>query len=244
MALTGLVLIGFVIGHLVGNLQIFENPDRINGYAHFLRQLGPLLWVARIGLLVCLVIHVWAATVLAIEDRRARGPVPYKKNRWLDATIASRYTRWTGYVVLAFVVYHLAQFTWGVAQSSQFKEALPLYTMTSDYQFAGFPVVPAGTQVYDVHSMVVLGFQNWIVSIFYIIAVGLLAIHLRHGADSLFQTLGLRSGRWGGGLRAVVLVFSILYFIGNLIIPGAVLIGAKGLREGYRGPTATMAAHR
>jgi succinate dehydrogenase / fumarate reductase cytochrome b subunit len=90
---------------------------------------------------------------------------------------------------------------------------------------AGFPVVSAGTQVHDVHSMVILGFQHPIVSLFYILAVGLLSFHLLHGLDSMFQTLGLRSTRWSGGLRTFALIFCLAYFVGNLAIPGAVLAG-------------------
>jgi succinate dehydrogenase / fumarate reductase cytochrome b subunit len=95
--------------------------------------------------------------------------------------------------------------------------------MTSEYHVAGFPVVAAGTPVHDVYSMVILGFQNVVVSTFYIIAVGLLSFHLLHGFDSMFQTLGLRSTRWSRGLRTVTLLFCLGYFIGNLVIPGAVL---------------------
>src|SRR5580693_3413432 len=89
MAVTGIVLILFVAGHLVGNLQVFEDPDRINGYAHFLQSLGPALWAARIILLVCVGLHIWAGTVLAIEDRRARGDEPYRVKHWIQATVAS-----------------------------------------------------------------------------------------------------------------------------------------------------------
>src|SRR5471032_2090779 len=174
MAVTGLVLIGFVVGHLVGNLQVFEDPDRINGYAHFLQNLGPLLWIARIGLLACVAIHIWAATVLALADRRARGAQGYKVNTWLQATLASRYMRWTGYVVLAFVVYHLAQFTVGSVQTTTFKENLPRYTMATDFRLLGLIAVKAGTQVLDVRTMVILGFQNAIVAVFYMIAIALL----------------------------------------------------------------------
>src|SRR6185369_7444246 len=99
------------------------------------------------------------------------------------------------------------------------------YTMQSEYRVAGFPVVKPGVEVPDVHSMVILGFQSVVVSVFYIIAVGLLSFHLLHGFDSLFQTLGVRSSRWSNGLRAVSLVFCVAYFLGNLAIPGAVLIG-------------------
>jgi succinate dehydrogenase / fumarate reductase, cytochrome b subunit len=225
MAVTGLVLIGFVIGHLVGNLQVFQDPDHINGYAEFLRGLGPFLWIARIGLLVAVVIHIWAATVLTLENRKARGPEAYGVKHTIRATLASRSMRLTGYVVLAFVLYHLAHFTWGAAQSATFKENIPQYTMQNQYRVAGFPVIDAGTKVPDVHTMVIRGFENQIVSLFYIIAVGLLSFHLLHGFDSMFQTLGVRSTRWSGGLRKFCVLFCALYFLGNLAIPGAVLIG-------------------
>jgi succinate dehydrogenase / fumarate reductase cytochrome b subunit len=225
MAVTGVVLIGFIIGHLVGNLQVFESPDRINGYAHFLQSLGPALWAVRIILLVCVVLHIWAATVLALESRHARGDQPYRVKRWLQASLASRYMRWTGYVVLAFILYHLAQFTVGIAQPSTFKENLPPYAMTSDYHVLGITVVRAGTAVFDVRRMIILGFANPVVAGFYILAVGLLSFHLLHGADSLFQTLGWRNARWAGGLRVVVALLCAAYFLGNLAIPGAVLTG-------------------
>jgi len=225
MAVTGLVLVAFVIGHLVGNLQVFSGPDKLNGYAHFLQSLGPLLWTARIGLLLAVVIHIWTATVLTLENHAAR-PTKYAVKHTIRATLASRAMRWTGYVVLAFILYHLAHFTLGLAQADTFQRNLPQgYVMTSEYHIAGFPVVSAGQTVPDVYSMVVLGFQNVVVSIFYIIAVGLLSVHLLHGTDSLFQTLGWRSSRWSGALRKVCVVFVLLYFLGNLAIPGAVLMG-------------------
>lgn len=224
MAVSGLILIGFVVGHLVGNLQVFQDPDHINGYAHFLRELGPLLWVARIGLLAAVVIHIWAATVLTLENNRARGGA-YGVKHTIRATLASRTMRLTGYVVLAFVLYHLAHFTWGAAQAATFKDNLRPYTMQHEYRFSGFPVVDAGTSVPDVHSMMILGFQNPLVALFYIVAVGLLSFHLLHGFDSMFQTLGLRSTRWSGALRTITVVFCLAYFVGNLAIPGAVLAG-------------------
>ncbi|HVW21459.1 MAG TPA: succinate dehydrogenase cytochrome b subunit [Opitutaceae bacterium] len=225
VAVTGVFLILFIIGHLIGNLQVFEDPDKINGYAHFLRSLGPGLWIARVVLLACAAIHIWAASALAIADRKARGPQEYKMNRWLEATFASRYMRWTGYVVLAFVLYHLAQFTWGGVQSATFKDNLPAYTMAHDYTAFGFVAVPAGTQVPDVRTMVIRGFQNPVVAVFYIVAVGLLSLHLLHGVESLFQTLGWRNSRWSRGLRAAVALACAAYFLGNLSIPGAVLAG-------------------
>ncbi len=225
MAATGLVLIGFVTGHLVGNLQVFEDPDRINGYAHFLQSLGPALWAVRLVLLACVALHIWAATVLALESRNARGDEPYAVKRWIQAAFASRYMRWTGYIVFFFILYHLAQFTVGVAQPETFKANLPHYTMRGDYHVLGLTVVRSGTEVLDVRTMVIRGFANPYVSVFYIIAVGLLSLHLLHGADSLFQTFGLRSHRWDRCLRLVVTVFCALYFLGNLAIPGAALAG-------------------
>jgi len=233
MALTGVILIGFVIGHLVGNLQIFSAPDKINGYAHFLQSLGPLLWVVRLGLLACVGLHIWAAAVLTLDNNRARS-TPYGFKHTIQATLASRAMRWTGIVVLAFLVYHLAHFTVGAAQAKTFKTNLAEYTMTSEYHVAGFPVVAAGTKVHDVHSMVILGFQSPVVSLFYIIAVGLLAMHILHGFDSMFQTLGLRSNKWSPALRAVSIALCLAYFVGNLAIPGAVLAGKLQPRSEVR----------
>lgn len=225
MAVTGVILIGFVIGHLVGNLQIFQTPDHINGYAVFLRNLGPTLWIARIVLLVSVVIHIWAATVLTLENNRARGSEPYSVKHTIRATLASRTMRLTGYLVLAFVLYHLAHFTWGVAQKDTFKENLKPYVMQHDYTVAGMLAVKQGTPVEDVHSMVILGFQNPLVSLFYIVAVGLLSFHLLHGFDSMFQTFGLRSHKWSGALRKIAIAFCAAYFLFNLTIPGSVLAG-------------------
>lgn len=225
MAVTGVILVGFVIGHLVGNLQIFEHPDKINGYAQFLHQTGGLIWATRLVLLASVVIHVWAATVLTLENKRARGAAYGAGKRWIKASLASRYIRWTGYVVLAFILYHLAHFTFGVTNPDDFKAGHD-YVMKSDYSVAGFPVVAAGTQVDNVYLMVYRGFESAPVAIFYIIAVGLLSFHMLHGIDSLFQTIGWRSTTWANCLRKAVAVLCLLYFLGNLVIPGAILTGA------------------
>jgi len=236
MAVTGLVLIGFVIGHLVGNLQIFSGADKINGYAHFLHTLGPALWAARIGLLICVAIHIWAAVVLSVENKVSRGAKNYAVNKWIQATWASRYMRWTGFVVLAFIIYHLAQFTIGAnwAEGGNFKTRLPVYQMSSDFHILGFPVVAKGELVHDVYSMMYLGFANPIISAFYILAVALLTIHLLHGTDSMFQTFGWRNQSWARALRKIVGLFCLLYFLGNAAIPGAVLAGFVKPAEGTR----------
>ncbi len=224
MAVTGAVFIAFVTGHLAGNLQIFGPPDKINGYAHFLQSLGPALWGVRLVLLACVGVHIGVAVQLTIENHRAR-PQKYDFNHTIQATLASRTLRWTGGVVLAFLLYHLAQFTVGWADAGEFKGALPGYTMTSDFHILGFPVVAKGRDVHDVYSMVFLGFSHPLISLFYIIAVGLLSVHLMHGGESLFQTLGWKSGWWAGLLRKIVILYCVLYFLGNLVIPGAILTG-------------------
>ena len=225
MAATGVVLIGFVVGHLVGNLQVFEDPDRINGYAHFLQSLGPALWLVRLFLLACVALHIWSATVLSLESMKARGSEPYKVKKWISATFASRYMRGTGYVVLAFILYHLAHFTVGIAQPATFKANLAPYVMKGDYHILGLTVVRAGTEVLDCRSMVIGGFRNPVVAVFYMVAVGLLSLHLLHGAESLFQTFGWKNHSWERALRAVVTLLCTAYFLGNLAIPGSVLLG-------------------
>jgi succinate dehydrogenase / fumarate reductase cytochrome b subunit len=232
MAVTGLVLVGFVIGHLVGNLQIFAHPDKINGYAHFLQSMGGALWGVRLVLLACVVIHIWAAVALSLENRAARGPEGYSSTRWLQAVLASRYMKHSGVVVLAFIIYHLAHFTLGAAQAGTFKTALPAYTMAGDFNVLGFPVVSKGAVVHDVYSMV---------SLFYIVAVALLSLHLLHGVDSMFQTLGLRNLRWAGGLRRAVTVLCALYLLGNVAIPGAILTGAVKPAAGTAAAKRTVA---
>ena len=209
MAATGFILFGFVIGHLSGNLQIFAHPDKINAYAHLLESLGPGLWVIRIFLLVTVVVHIWVAIQLTLENRRAR-PDGYEKQTTLRATLASRYMRWTGFVVLAFIVYHLLHFTVRVTHGPG------AYPMT---------VLADGTAVRDVHSMMVLGFQNPLLAVFYLISVGLLSWHLRHGLVSMFQSIGLKTRPWSQLLERVSIGICILYFIGNALIVVAAMTG-------------------
>lgn len=232
MAITGLVLVGFVIGHLVGNLQIFSPPEKINGYAAFLHGLGPTLWVVRIFLLICAVLHIWAAISLTRENQKARGGSRYAVKYTIQATLASRTMRLTGFLVLAFILYHLAHFTIGGVDEN-FKANLSRYEMPTDYHILGVSVVPKGESVLDVHSMMVKGFQNPIVSLFYVVAIAFLSFHLVHGFDSMFQTLGLRNHRWSWGLRKLALIFAFAYFLGNLAIPAAILAGKVELRPGW-----------
>ena len=225
MAITGLVLTGFVFGHMVGNLQIFLPPDHINGYASFLQGLGPALWAVRIVLLGCVIIHAWAAITLWKESHDARGSEKYAQTKWLAATAASRHMRLTGLMVLAFIVYHILHFTVGVAQPDTFKTAFADYTITHNVSEIGIPLAQAGQHVHDVYSMVFLSFANPWVSAAYIIAVALLAFHLWHGMESLFQTIGWRNHKWACALRGIVGVLALVYVLGNIAMPALIVTG-------------------
>jgi succinate dehydrogenase / fumarate reductase, cytochrome b subunit len=205
VAVTGVVLIVFVIGHLIGNLQIFLGPDWVNSYAEHLRALGPLLWVIRIFLLVTLLLHIFYTISLAIENRRAR-PVHYKRKEHVKATIASRYMVMSGLIVFVFILYHLAHFT----------------VRVTDPRFLLLKADPLNR--YDVYSMMVYGFQNVYVSAFYVLALFLLTLHLTHGASSFFQSLGLNDEKLNPPLVKAGRVMAWLIFIGYTSIPVAVLL--------------------
>lgn len=209
MAFTGLVLFGFVTGHLIGNLQIFLPPEKINHYGHFLESLGSALWLIRAFLLVCAVVHVWAAISLTLENRAAR-PERYGVDKTNRATLASRVMAQTGLVVLAFIVYHLLHFTIRAQHPEWSQHTYQLHD---------------GTMVRDVFKMVVQGFSSVPVSVFYLIAVGLLSYHLSHGISSMFQTFGLKNESWSRGLDGFAKAYSLAYFLLNALIPIAVLSG-------------------
>jgi len=228
MAVTGLVLLGFVTGHLIGNFHVFGEPEEINGYAHFLQGLGPLLWLVRLGLLACVGLHIWAAVVLTLENQQAR-PQEYQRKKWLQASLASQWMRTSGLVVLAFIIYHLLHFTIGVNNGAFVGDAFKAhheYTMQHDFHLVGFLMVAKGTVVHDVHHMMVQGFLNPIVAVAYIVAVGLLSFHLWHGIESMFQTLGLKTSRWSAALKFLSRAYCVAYFAGNAFIVGAIFSGA------------------
>jgi succinate dehydrogenase / fumarate reductase cytochrome b subunit len=206
VAATGVILILFVIGHLLGNLQIFLGPDWINGYAEHLRDLGPFLWVIRAFLLVTVLAHFYYTIRLAMENRRAR-PERYRRKETVKATFASRSMVMSGLILLAFIIYHLLHFT----------------VRTTDPRFLTLPNDPLGH--YDVYSMMILGFQSWFVSGFYVLGMFLLALHLSHGSSSFFQSLGLNNQKLTPRLALGGRNFAWCLFIGYSSIPAAVLLG-------------------
>jgi succinate dehydrogenase / fumarate reductase cytochrome b subunit len=202
IAVTGLAMFGFVTGHLLGNLQVFLGPERLNAYSAFLKSNMELLWGVRIGLLVCLVAHVIATIQLWQVKNQAR-PIGYAKKRNSHSSLAARTMYYSGPVILAFIIYHLLHFTLGVVHP-HFSEQ-------------------------DVYSNLIYGFLQWQVSLAYIVAVGLLCLHLSHGIWSMFQTLGFSHPRYTPRIRGAARAIAILYFIGYASIPLAVLTGVVRL---------------
>ena len=211
VAVSGVVLLGFVTGHMVGNLQVFIGQEAINRYAAFLQGLGELLWVIRGFMALMLVLHVWFAVKLKLENWAAR-PQRYQCNNTVQATLSSRTMIWTGILVAAFVTYHLLHFTF----------------VSTDPRLAEL------RHSHDVYSMVILGFQQPLIAIFYMIMMFALAYHLSHSVQSMFQTLGLNNQHYDGGLRLVALAWATILFIGYVSIPVAALSGILKLPAGVR----------
>ncbi len=210
MALTGLALFVFVVGHMVGNLQIFLGPESINRYGSFLKSTGELLWVARIGLLVMVALHIWAAISLSAENKAAR-PVGYGNFKPVGSSYASRTMLMSGLIIAAFVIYHLLHYT----------------ALVKEINFTGtnFADLHDEKGRHDVYRMMVIGFKQPVVSIFYIIGMVLLTLHLSHGVSSLFQSLGLRSKNYKCAIDAFAKFIAIVLLVGYCSIPLAVLLG-------------------
>ena len=212
MALTGMALFAFLIGHLIGNLQIFGPPDLINAYAHFLKGKPLLVWGARLGLLACVGLHILSAIQLTALNRAAR-PVAYAGGAAYGASAASRYMIVSGLVILSFIVYHLLHFT---ALQSGINGVGDFTKLQTDLH---------GERVPDVYGMVVLGFQVWWVSLFYLIAQAMLFAHLGHGLAAMFQSLGLRNHVWWPRIQLFARAASVAIFLGYASIPVSILCG-------------------
>ena len=219
MALTGAALFAFVIGHLVGNLQVFGPPEMINRYAHFLKSTPELLWGARLGLLVMVALHIASAVTLSAANKAAR-PEPYAGKSAYGSTAQSRYMLVSGLVIAAFVVYHLAHFT----------ALLPGINGQGD--FHKLTTVLHGETVPDVYAMMVVGFQVWWVVLFYLVAQALLFMHLSHGVAAMFQSLGFRNHVWGPRIACGAKFASIAIFAGYAAIAVSLFMGV-GIDSDY-----------
>ncbi len=212
MAITGIVLLGYIATHMLGNLKVYFGPEDINGYGEALRDLGGhliprthLLWLLRIGLTVAFVLHIHAAYSLTLLNRRQR-PVAYAARReYLIASYASRTMAWTGTIVLLFLVFHLADLTWGAE-----------------------PAVSGDFERGEIYNNMIATFSRWPVSLLYIVANLALGLHVFHGVWSLFQSLGISNPRFNKWRRHLALGFTVVVIGGNLTFPLAVLSGILG----------------
>jgi succinate dehydrogenase cytochrome b subunit len=200
IAVTGAILLLFVIGHMLGNLQVFEGPEKLNDYGRFLHDVPEILWAVRIVLLASVILHIWSSVKLAARKLKAR-PVGYSKKENIASTYASRTMYWSGPIVLAFVIYHLLHLTAGIAHP-------------------GFDFVEG-----DVYHNVVAGFQVWYVSAWYIFSMILLGFHLRHGAWSMFQSLGINHPRHTPILQKAAAALAVIIVLGYISIPMSILLG-------------------
>ncbi|WP_268240654.1 succinate dehydrogenase cytochrome b subunit [Micromonospora sonchi] len=205
MAVTGILLVLFLIAHMLGNLKIFTGAVSFNHYAEWLREIGaPLLpsagflWLQRVGLLVAVLLHIWAATVLALRARAAR-PVRYAHRKKVQGSYAARTMRWGGVIILLFVIYHILDLTTGTLNP------------------VGDPARPYANVVADFAP------GRWYVTLFYTLAIVALGFHLRHGVFSALRSLGQQTPRGEQRARAVALVFAVALCVGYLVVPFAVL---------------------
>jgi succinate dehydrogenase / fumarate reductase cytochrome b subunit len=198
MAVTGVILFGFVLGHMAGNLQVFLGREVFDHYAELLRQNMALLWAVRLGLLAAAILHIVSAVQLSAIQKKAR-PQGYAKKQAVGSSLASRTMLVSGLATLAFLIYHLLHLTFGTAH----------------------PAFEVG-RVYD---NVITAFRSVPISIAYIAAMILVGMHLNHGLWSMFQSLGLANAKYSGKLRLFARTFAAIVTIGFIAVPVAVLAG-------------------
>ena len=211
VAVTGIVLVLFVIGHMIGNLTVFFGPETINSYAMHLRDLGPLLWLIRLVLLTSVVLHIWF-TMLVWKENMAAHPEKYAVFAPMKTTIFARTMRLTGLFLLAFIVFHLAHFT----------------LLLVDPGYANYHADLHGREVHDVYRMVIVGFRNPLISLFYVVSMAFLAFHLNHGIGSLFQTLGITGQKMRSYYETGAQILAWVLFVGYIAIPVSILLFGLG----------------
>src|ERR1051325_3006929 len=210
MAVTGCALFIFVLGHLIGNLQIFMGPDVINHYGHFLQTNWEIKWPARIGLLVMVGLHITSAVRLTAENRAARDQ-RYAEYKPVGSSYASRTMLMSGLIIATFVIYHLLHYTFVV--------------QAINGTGVNFGELHDAQGRHDIYRMMILGFRQPIVSLFYIVGIALLCLHLSHGVSAMFQSLGLKNRNWKPLIDGFAKFIAIVLLVGYCSIPIAVLTG-------------------
>jgi succinate dehydrogenase / fumarate reductase cytochrome b subunit len=211
MAVTGLLMFGFVLVHMAGNLQIFLGERVYNHYAAMLQGQPEIVWLARAGLLGTVLAHIFSAISLTRRSAAAR-PAPYKMKKWLSGTYAVRTMKFGGFVLLAFIVFHLLQFTILGVGVEGFRHCEWVGDTFTCYAYSNF----------------INGFQNPVIVLFYLVAQAMLGLHLAHGAWSMLRTLGMSNPRYDKLARQGATAFGVLIFLGNSSMPVAVMLGLIG----------------
>lgn len=243
MAVTGVILVLFIIGHTLGNMQVFLGPEPLNKYAAFLQGLGELLWLIRIVLLLCLVLHIITSVKLKLHNLSAK-PTAYQYKSYLKARLTSRTMIWTGLMVFAFLVFHILHFTAGVVDPDNYKyeesfvntnvklgvsnPSLPTDVTVGDKGYKVADEADIINQRHDVYKMVVKGFQQPVMAIAYIIGVVLLGFHLAHAMQSALQTLGFNNPRYFNGVVTCCNALSVIIVLCLISIPLTILTGLVG----------------
>jgi succinate dehydrogenase / fumarate reductase cytochrome b subunit len=224
MAVTGAMLVSYIVIHTAGNMLIYLGPDAINSYSQFLHSLGPLLWIVRIILIVAAILHVWTSIVLKLSNLDAK-PDKYAVKKYINAKLTSRTMLWTGIAIFLFVVYHVAHLTLGVTNPSHVSKELyfPHNLMMSSAIVNDLHFFRT-----DVYAMVILGFKNPLISICYMIAVTIVGFHLNHAIQSMFQTLGLNNKKYFPAIQKASTILSIVITVALVSIPITVLLGLIG----------------
>ena len=204
MAVTGIVWIGYLAAHMWGNIHFFQGQEAFNHYAEWLREIGypvfshaQVLWILRIVIIVSIAVHMWAAVSLYRQAAQARSS-NYAVKRVLQANYATRFMRIGGVVIILFIIFHLAQYTWGWVTA--FERS-------------------------DPYTNLMVGFSNPLIVLFYLMALAALALHLYHGVWSMFQTLGFNNRDWDGFFRGLAILVAIVIPVGFTAVPLAVLFG-------------------
>lgn len=217
MAVTGAAMFLFVVGHMVGNLQFFLGAEALNRYGHFLQSNVELLWPVRISMLVIIALHGWSAAQIARENRAAR-PVQYANWNPTVASYASRTMLMGGLIIGAFVIYHLLHYT----------VMVPAINFTGQDFHTLNETLKDGSERHDIFKMMVLGFNQPLVVGFYVLAIGLLCLHLSHGVSAMFQSLGLKNATYAGLIDKAAKLVALVLFVGYVSIPLAVLFLGYG----------------
>ncbi len=239
MAATGIILLLFIVGHMLGNMQVFLGAETFNHYAQFLQGLGEFLWIIRLVLIFSLILHIITSVYLNFLNNAAK-PIKYQVKRYVSAKLTSRTMIWTGIMIFAFLSYHLLHFTMGVTNPEDYNYHEYYegnsFVVEDDAQGAALENIENSgkekqeviSERHDVYKMVVLGFRNPYISLAYIVGVVLLGFHLSHAIQSAFQTLGVTGQKFTPRMVTASIWFSVIIVILYISIPISIFLGLVG----------------